>query len=241
MLKVSIVTTHVDAPDWAELLIKSIRKFTPKSTYEIIVVDNGSLPQNIAWLRRQADIRLVEAGFNIGHGAGIDGGIANARYSYICVFDIDAHVQREGWLDEIMALYRSSNKVRLVGCRGPEHKPLKPPLFFFDKRFILSHQISFKHIPGVSTDTAQKAYHDIIGKGYEVVRLEPGRRIYDCYGDQFNIDEKPTFYHHWYGTRFCEHNPKRTKDELDGYTLRSYLANKGKLFQQPLVREILRG
>lgn len=241
MPKVSIVTTHVDAPEWAELLIKSIRKFTPKSTYEIIVVDNGSLPHNIAWLRRQQDVRLVEVGYNIGHGAGIDGGICNARYSYVCVFDIDAHVQREGWLDDLVALYCSSSKIKFVGCKGPEHKPLKPPLFFFDRRFIHAHQISFKHAPGVSTDTAQKAFHDIVGMGYEVLRIEPGRRIYDCYGDEFHVADLPTFYHHWYGTRFCENNSKRTKDELDGYTLKSYLANKGRLFQQPLVREILKG
>ena len=48
----SVVAASVDSPEWTELLVKSIRKFTQVS-YEIIIVDNGSLPENLKWVLQQ--------------------------------------------------------------------------------------------------------------------------------------------------------------------------------------------
>ena len=239
MPSVSIVSTHVDAPEWAELFVKSVRRFTVGMDYEILIVDNGSLDQNLGWLKSQNDVRLVEVGKNIGHGPGMDMGTELSEGNYVCVFDIDAHVQRDGWLKELVEMYEESERIKLIGCRGPDHKPLKPPLFFYERDFILKNKLSFKHIPGVSTDTAQKVFHDITGMGYEIIRFVPYFKIYDCYGDEFWVNGKPTFYHHWYGTRFCENNPHRKKQVLDGYEFDKYLENKTKLFNQPLVKEIL--
>jgi len=240
MPSLSIISANVDSPEWVKLLVKSIRKFTTDMEHEIIIVDNNSMSQNLSWLKEQGDIKLVLLDKNYGHGEAIDLGTGHARHEFICALDVDAHVQREGWANDLIDLYNESKKIKFIGCKGPEHKPLKPPLFFYEKSFIVDNALSFKHIPGISSDTAQKLYHDIVNLGFSVERISPGCKIYKCYGDEFYVDEKPTFYHHWYGTRFCENRPERKKEELDGYRIEDYLANKAKLFEEPLVKEILR-
>jgi glycosyltransferase involved in cell wall biosynthesis len=239
MPELSIIATHVDAPEWVELLIKSIRKFTFGVDYEIIIIDNCSLPSNLIWLQSQKDLNLIRLQENKGHGIGMDVGNKLASGKYICALDIDSHIQREGWFDDLKEVYHADSMNRLVGCLGPAHKPLHPPLFFYERQFIFDNKISFAHIPNVSTDTAQKAYWDILALGYKVFRLDKGRKIYSCYGDEIWIKGKPTVYHHWYGTRFCENNPKYTKEILDGYPIGRYLENKRKLFDQELVKGIL--
>ncbi|MCK9602433.1 MAG: glycosyltransferase, partial [Sphaerochaeta sp.] len=71
---ISIVTASFKCPDWIELLVKSVRKFTDLP-YELIVVDNDSRDNSLLWLASQADIRLLALTHNIGHGAGLDWGI----------------------------------------------------------------------------------------------------------------------------------------------------------------------
>ena len=234
----SIISAAVDSPEFTELLVQSIRRFTTQS-YEIIIVDNGSLAENLAWAKAQDDVRLIENNRNLGHGMAMDQGTKEARGRFVCVLDIDAHVQRKGWDVDLRVAYEDNPRTRLVGCLGPEHKPLHPPLFFFERDFVLENGISFMHIPNVSTDTAQKAYWDILELGYEVVRLKKGFKVYDCVGDEIWIAEKPTIYHAWYGTRFCHNNPAKRKEVIDGYTIEAFLENKAKLFEQETVREIL--
>jgi glycosyltransferase involved in cell wall biosynthesis len=237
-VKLSILAANVNSPEWGELLVQSIRKFT-SSEHEIIIIDNGSTPANLDWFKNQKDLRLIEMRMNIGHGVALDTGMTVAQGRYVCGIDIDAHFQRVGWETDLMELYHSKPTIRLVGCKGPEHKPLKPPLFFFERDFFLANQLSFRYIPGISTDTAQKIYWDILDLGYETFRLIPETPIYDATGDEFWLAGKPTIYHHWYGSRFQENNPAKTKKSLDGFSLEDHLKNKARLFAQPFVKEIL--
>lgn len=239
MRSVSIVAASVDSPEWSELFVKSIRKFTTEIEHEIIIIDNGSILQNLSWMIKQEDIRLIRLDRNYGHGAAIDIGTTLAKHQYICALDIDSHVQREGWTEDLIEIYEESPETRFIGCKGPDHKPLKPPLFFFEKRFIMDNNLSFKHVPGVSSDTAQKLFQDILDLGFSVQRFVPGVKVYDCSGDEFWIKDKATIFHSWYGTRFCENRPDRKKADIDGYKIEKYLENKVKVFNQSLVKEIL--
>jgi glycosyltransferase involved in cell wall biosynthesis len=241
-MRLTIAAANVDSPEWAELFVKSVRKFTDPKTYEIILADNGSLERNLVWLKRQSDIRIIENRGNLGHGRAMDQLVDAAAGWYVCILDIDAHVQRAGWDTDLIAIYGADPLTRLIGCVGPAHKPLHPPLFFFERRFIREHNLSFAYRPELdprSTDTAQRIYWQIRDLGHKVLRLEKGTKIYpDCIGDEIWIEDKATLYHHWYGTRFRE-NTDNPQLELDGYTLREHVENKARLFVQPLVREIL--
>jgi len=239
MSELSIISAAIDSPYWVELLIKSIRKFTTID-HEIIIIDNGSLPKNLIWLERQKDVNLIKLTTNIGHGNAMDLGTQISKSKYVAFLDIDSHIQRAGWDKELIELYRSDNKIKLIGVIGPEHKPLHPPLFFYEKEFIVENNISFRYLPRLSTDTAQKAYWDILNMGFKVERLEKGEKVYNCIGDEIHLNGTSVIYHHWYGTRFNENNPEKRKDKLDGYTLEEHLKNKQQLFKHPKVKEILK-
>jgi len=240
MPELTIITANIDSPEWLELLIKSLLKYSVTSP-EIIVIDNGSLEDNLKWIKYQKNITLYEAKKNLGHGGAMDLGTKLAKTKYICFLDIDSHVMREGWDRELIEFYKDSPDIKMIGCRGPEHKPLHPPLFFYEREFILNNNLSFGYIPNdpLSTDTAQKVYWDILDLGYKVMRLEKGIKEYGCIGDEIHFGKLSFIYHHWYGTRFCENNPKKKKERLDGYTLDEHLKNKKRLFEQPKVKEIL--
>ena len=239
---VSIVTAHCNTPDWIELFVKSVRRFTADVPHEILVIDNDSLEVNKRWLREQPDVRMIEVP-QLSHGGAMDIGTRGAWGRYVCILDSDVHIQRTGWVQDLIALYHENDKTRLIGCVGPKHKPLHPPLFFFERDFIVRSNISWQFIPDpavpTQTDTAQQAYWDILALGYEVLRLPKGPKIYeDFIGDEIWIAGKPTIAHMWYGTRFQE-NGLRPKLELDGYKLIDHIKNKRSLFAQPFVREIL--
>ena len=238
MSGISIVTVAIDSPEWVELLVKSVRYFTTFE-HEIIVIDNGSLPDNLTWIEAQEDVKLVKLPHNIGHGSGMDLGTQVSEKEFVCVLDIDSHAMRRGWDHDLYHAYCADPKTRLVGVVGPEHKPLHPPLFFYRRNFVLENNISFRYLPRLSTDTAQKAYWDILALGFKVERLHKAVKTYGCIGDEIQVGNAPAVYHHWYGTRFCEHNPTRIKKTLDGYSLEDHLKNKAQLFDVPEVKEIL--
>ena len=101
---ISIVTVAIDSPEWVELLVKSVRRFTTFE-HEIIVIDNGSLPDNLAWIGAQSDVKLVKLLRNIGHGSGMDLGKQLAEKEFVCVLDVDSHVMRRGWDHDLHGLW----------------------------------------------------------------------------------------------------------------------------------------
>jgi len=240
MPELTVVTVALDSPEWLELFVKSVRKFSVTDP-EILIIDNGSLEDNLRWIRYQKKLVLHEAGKNLGHGGAMDLATQLVKTKYVCFLDVDSHVMRPGWDREMIDFYENSPEMKLIGCIGPEHKPLHPPLFFYEKDFMLNNKISFRYDPTHprSTDTAQKVYWDILDLGYKVARLEKGEKEYDCIGDEIHFGKSSLVYHHWYGTRFCENNPEKRKETLDGYSLEEHLKNKKHLFDNPGVKEIL--
>jgi len=237
--EISIISANISSPEFVELLVKSIRKYTTVS-YEIVIIDNDSVPETLTWLEKQKDVRLVRFYANLRHGGSLEVGARLARAPLVCFLDIDSHVQRIGWDTDLIDLYRLDSKTRLVGVKGSDDHPLVAPLFLFEKKFIIYEWITFEFRPGdPAGDTAQQAYHDILAKGYKVIRLELRKPAYDCEGDQVYLVGQPTFYHHGNGTRFNEHNPKIRKAILGGVTIEAHLESKARLFNQPQVKEIL--
>ena len=52
----SILILTYNQLEYTKLCIESIRKFTPKDKYELIVVDNNSTDETVKWLKEQSDI-----------------------------------------------------------------------------------------------------------------------------------------------------------------------------------------
>lgn len=73
--KAAIVILSYNLLDMTRECIESIRKTTPESAREIIVVDNASTDGSVEWLRRQGDIKLLCNRENRGFPAACNQGI----------------------------------------------------------------------------------------------------------------------------------------------------------------------
>ena len=76
--KTSIIILSYNLLEYTRLCLESIRRTTPESAREIVVVDNGSSDGSVEWLRAQKDIILVENTENMGFPYGCNQGIKEA-------------------------------------------------------------------------------------------------------------------------------------------------------------------
>lgn len=77
--KAAIVILSYNLLDMTRDCIESIRKTTPDSAREIIVVDNASKDNSVAWLKQQKDIKLLCNKENCGFPMGCNQGIRMAE------------------------------------------------------------------------------------------------------------------------------------------------------------------
>ena len=71
----SIIILTYNQIEYTKLCIESIRKFTPKNKYEIIIIDNNSSDGTVEWLKGQSDIKSVYNNKNLGFPKGCNQGI----------------------------------------------------------------------------------------------------------------------------------------------------------------------
>lgn len=113
---VSIVTLSWNAHYFTDLALKSIAAHTG-GDYEVIVVDNGSGPDTIAYLKTIDDprVRVIYNGTNLGFGGGNNVGIAAATGDYIVVLNNDVIVT-DGWLDRLLGAF---DRIPGLGMSAP--------------------------------------------------------------------------------------------------------------------------
>ena len=216
--------------------------------YELIIVDNHSSDGSRQWLVEQDDIRFVGLDKNIKHGPGLDLGISLARYPYILVMDIDAHLQRDGWDADLFELYESDEKIKLIAAKGGDPdvenaKPIHACFQFFERRFFKDSNLSF--VPRDGHDVGRKNYYDIVNLGYKVYRIPPGYemdgygrpyKFYgDVWGDEFYLKNKIFIFHNWYASRITV----AKEDKIDKWLVKDIERKIDNLFEHELVKEIL--
>ena len=113
---VSIVTLSWNAPEYTKLAVQSLLSRT-REPFEIIIVDNGSGPDTLAYLHAIDDphVRIIYNEKNLGFGAGNNIGMAAAKGEYIVVLNNDVLVA-DGWLE---ALLRPFQIMRSIGITAP--------------------------------------------------------------------------------------------------------------------------
>ena len=95
---VSVVVVNWNTLDRLKVVIEATRRFSPPST-EIIVVDNASTDGSRDWLKtRPFSIRVALLPVNIGHGRGLDVGVALSRRPIVVTLDSDAFPYSGDWL-----------------------------------------------------------------------------------------------------------------------------------------------
>ena len=113
---VSIVTLSWNAPEYTKLAVQSLLART-REPFEIIIVDNGSGADTLAYLRSIDDphVRVIYNEKNLGFGAGNNIGMAAAIGDFIVILNNDVLVA-DGWLEALLRPFRS---MRAVGITAP--------------------------------------------------------------------------------------------------------------------------
>ena len=120
MNRTSIVLLSYNTRELTPNCIESIRRYTPRGSYEIIVIDNASHDGSVEWLREQKDIKLLENQVNKGFPAGCNQGIALAEQrNDIMLLNSDTIVTPR-WLENLQAALYSSETVGAVGPMAQE-------------------------------------------------------------------------------------------------------------------------
>lgn len=111
---VSIVMLSWNAPQFTKLALDSIREHTA-GEYEVIIVDNGSAPETVEWLRTLTDVRVIYNTENRGYAGGNNQALAAARGEYVVLLNNDV-VVTEGWLEDLIDAFE---RVPGLGISAP--------------------------------------------------------------------------------------------------------------------------
>ncbi|QEK12494.1 methyltransferase domain-containing protein [Crassaminicella thermophila] len=114
-MKTSIVILTYNQLYYTKLCIDSIRKYTDKDTYEIIVVDNHSTDGTVQWLKDQEDIQTIFNKENLGFPKGCNQGIKVSQGDSILLLNNDVIVT-PNWLSNLTTCLYSSNDIGAVGA-----------------------------------------------------------------------------------------------------------------------------
>ncbi|UYO05189.1 glycosyltransferase [Paenibacillus sp. PSB04] len=110
----SIIILTYNKLEYTQACIESIRRFTPRGTYQLIVVDNLSTDGTRDWLAEQTDILTIFNDKNVGFPKGCNQGIELATGDNILLLNNDVLVS-QGWLDLMTDCLYSSIDIGAVG------------------------------------------------------------------------------------------------------------------------------
>jgi glycosyltransferase involved in cell wall biosynthesis len=156
--------------------LESIRSCSQGSSYEIIVVDNASNDDSLAYLRQQNDIQLIERhdGLHYGpqdHGEGLDVGMRDARGEFLVIVDSDVIVLQEGWLDALDEILMKEDAVLI----GPSfyREFIHPCLLVIKRQVTDRYGLSFAPRTYFHRyfDTAEYVTHVLRKHGHSIVKL----------------------------------------------------------------------
>ncbi len=130
--KAAIVILTYNNLEYSKACIESIRKYTDKDSYEIIVVDNNSTDGTQEWLKTQSDITIKLNDFNAGFPKGCNMGIDLASpESDILLLNNDT-VVTANWLKNLQTCLYSNEKIGAAGAVSNHNENLQGVDFRYD-------------------------------------------------------------------------------------------------------------
>lgn len=111
----SIVILTYNNLEYNKLCLESIRKYTKRGTYEIIVVDNHSTDGTVEWLKERKDIKLILNNENLGFPKGCNQGIEAAKKNNDILLLNNDVVVTPNWLANLKKCLYSSDDIGAVG------------------------------------------------------------------------------------------------------------------------------
>lgn len=116
MNKTSIIILTYNNLDYTKACIESIRKYTEKNSYEIIVVDNNSTDDTKEWLLKQYDIKTILNDENLGFPRGCNQGIEKSLSNNDILLLNNDTVVTSNWLNNLKTCLYSNKNIGAVGA-----------------------------------------------------------------------------------------------------------------------------
>src|SRR5574344_1205754 len=90
----SVVVVNYNGRAWLEGLLPDLERYVKQSRFqvEVIVVDNASTDDSLAWLETQTGLRLIRSNVNGGFAFGNNLAIKTINSRYICLLNSDTNV-----------------------------------------------------------------------------------------------------------------------------------------------------
>jgi len=110
----SIITVSYGQAREVNALLKSLKKFPPADTWELIVVDNNSpRSQNYDFLSSEKNTHLIQLNQNIGFGKGNEEAVRFAQGKILAFVNPDIEIQK-GTLDELLQVLRTKKEAGIT-------------------------------------------------------------------------------------------------------------------------------
>lgn len=113
---VSIIIPTLNHCNDVVTCLESIISSNPSSTYEVIVVDDGSVEKELALLSDVPNLRFIQLNTNQGFAAATTAGINLSQAEYIVLLNNDTVVLPD-WLDQLVKTVESDDQIGLVGSK----------------------------------------------------------------------------------------------------------------------------
>ncbi len=114
--KTSIIILTYNNLDYTKECIKSIKKYTEKDTYEIIVIDNFSTDDTRKWLKTQKNIKIILNEENLGFPKGCNQGIKIANKNNDILLLNNDTIVTKNWLKNLKTCLHSNNNIGAAGA-----------------------------------------------------------------------------------------------------------------------------
>lgn len=190
---VTVVLLTWNALEYTRRCLQSLRAVATDAELRIVVVDNGSRDQTLAYLAGLDGITVVANAENLGFAKGVNAGLAAAPEGDVVLLNNDVVIDSPGWVDRLRATAHGAPDIGIVVCRltGADGR-LQHAGTFMPRSTFRGEQIG-----GGEVDVGQHALvHEVDGGVAAVMYL---RR--DCLDDVRGMD--PTYFSYFEDTDLC--------------------------------------
>ncbi|MCB8999366.1 MAG: glycosyltransferase family 2 protein [Bacteroidales bacterium] len=111
MVKVAVVILNWNGSGFLQRYLPSVVEFSRQKVVKIIVADNGSTDDSIAFLKFSfPEVEIISLEKNYGFAEGYNRALASVEAEYFCLLNSDVEVSR-GWLDPLIELLDNNSLV----------------------------------------------------------------------------------------------------------------------------------